>query len=122
MSNTPANRPSTARKRTPADERKREAELNEDFTIEVDGTRYTLVPADITGLTEMKVRRETGMSVTELLEKIQAHPGMDLIGCFMYACEVAAGRDADLEKILGSVSYASEFDVVDGEGEPVPQP
>lgn len=120
MSNT--QRPSTARKRTPADEKKREAELDRDFTIRVDDTAYTLVPADITGLTEMKVRRETGMSVTELIDKLQSHPGMDLIGCFMYACEIAAGREANLEKILGSVSYASEFDVVDGEGNPVPQP
>lgn len=122
MTNRPANRPSTARKRTPADEKKREAELNESFAIRVDDTEYKLVPADITGLAEMKVRRETGMSITELIQKLQANPGMDLIGCFMYACEIAAGREADLEKILGSVSWASEFDVVDSEGDPVPQP
>lgn len=129
MSNTPANRPSTARKRTPADEKKREAELNEDYTIEVDGTRYTLVPADVTGLLDMKVRRDTatllggkGLSVTEIIDAISESPGLDRIACFMYAAEVAAGRDADLEKILGSVSLNSEFEIVDGDGEPVPQP
>jgi len=120
MSN--AKRPTLERKRTPRDEEKREAALNEHLTIEVDGTRYTLVPADLTGLVEMKVRRDTGMSVAEVISKIQEAPGMDLIGCFMYACEVASGRDADLEKILGSISWGSDFDVVDGDGEPLPVP
>lgn len=126
MSNT--QRPSTARKRTPADEKKREAELDQDYTIEVDGTKYTLVPSDITGLLDLKVRRGTdallgkGMSVIEIIDAISESPGLDRIACFMYAAEVAAGRDADLEKILGSVSATSDFDIVDGKGEPVPQP
>lgn len=121
MSNQPANRPSTTRKRTPKTEKAREDALNEDFTIRIDDHSYTLVPADITGLIEMKVRRETGLSVMEIISKMQAAPGMDLIGMFMYACEVAAGRDANLEKILGSISFGSDFEVVDADGEPVPQ-
>lgn len=122
MSNAPANRPSTARKRTPRDEAARKAALDDSLTIEVDGERYTLMPADMTGLVEMKVRRETGMSVAEIMSKIQTAPGMDLIGCFMYACEVASGRDADLEKILASVNWGSDFDVVNSEGEVVELP
>lgn len=121
--------PGLDRKRTPRDEKRREDALDESMTIRIDDEPYTLVPADITGLVEMRVRRETarilggrGMSVVEIMQEMQAHPGMDLIGCFMYACEIAAGRDADLEKILGSVSLGSDFDVVDGEGEQVPQP
>jgi hypothetical protein len=117
-----AQRPSTARKRTPKDEAAREAALDEQFTIRVDEVSYTLSPADITGLVEMRVRKETGMSVMEIITKMQVAPGMDLIGCFMYACEVGAGRDADLEKILGSVSMNSDFDVVDAEGDSLPQP
>lgn len=105
-------------------EKQRQAALDESMTIEVDGERYTLVPADLTGLVEMKVRRETGMAVAEIMSKIQTSPGMDLIGCFMYACEIACGREADLEKILGSISWSSDFEVVDIDGEVVelPQP
>lgn len=110
------------RVRTPKDEKVRQAELDESMTIKIDGEPYTLTPADITGLVEMKVRRETGMSVMEIIQTMQSSPGMDLVGCFMYACEVAAGRDADLEKILGSVSMGSDFEVVDGEGEVVELP
>lgn len=121
MSNQPANRPSTTRKRTTKTEANRDKALDESFAIKVDDETYNLVPADITGLTELKIRRDTGFSVTEIISKMQSAPGMDVIGCFMYACEVAAGRDADLEGILGSISWASDFDVVDGEGVPVPQ-
>lgn len=105
-------------------EKERQKALDEHMTIEVDGERYTIVPADITGLAEMKIRRDTGMPVMEIIQKMQTAPGMDLIGCFMYACEIASGRDADLEKILGSVSWGSDFDVVDADGEAVlvPQP
>jgi hypothetical protein len=110
------------RTRTPKDEKAREAALDESFTIRIDDEVYTIDPADITGLLEMKVRRETGMSVTEIISKMQSAPGIDLIGCFMYACEVAAGREADLEKILGSVSMDSDFEVVDGDGEVVELP
>lgn len=120
MSN--AQRPSLAKKHTPKSEKAREDALNENFSLRVDDEVYTIVPADITGLAEMKIRRETGMSVMEIINKMQTAPGMDLIGCFMYACEISRGREADLEKILGSVSLASEFDVVDSNGEDVEVP
>lgn len=130
MSNAPANRPSTTRKRTPKDEAVREAKHDQDFSIRVDDTCYTLVPSDINGLVEMKVRRETakvfggsGFSINEIISSCgSSSVGMDLISCFMYAAETAAGRDADLEQIMSSISWDSDFEVGDGKGEPVPQP
>lgn len=120
MSN--AQRPNLARKSTPKTEKARKEALDEDFSIRIDGTVYTIVPADLTGLLEMKVRRDTGMTVAEIVTKLQDSPGLDLLGAFMYSCELAAGRDADYEGILGSISYASDIEVVDSEGSPVPQP
>lgn len=122
MSNTPAKRPSTARTRTPKDEVAREQKLDESFSVSVDGEVYTLVMADMTGLAEMKIRRETGMAVAEIISRMESSPGIDLVGCFMFACEIASGKKADLEQILGSISWASPVDIVDAEGNPVPQP
>lgn len=121
MSNTP--RPKLNKQASKA-EKDRQAALDESMDVRIDGTVYSIVLADITGLVEMRIRRETGFSVMELITKMQGDSmGMDVLGCFMYACEVAAGRDANLEAILASVSWASEVDVVESaEAEPVPQP
>lgn len=127
MSN--AKRP-TLNKAANKSEKQRQAVLDASMTIVVAGERYTLTPADTTGLAELRIRRATGYSVIQILLKAQSEEmGIDIVGCFMYACEVNAGRDPDLEKILGSISWATDIDIVDadgnpvsGESEPVPQP
>lgn len=121
MSNT--RRPTTARKITPKDEAKRRSDLDAmTMGIKVAGVEYWLYPADVNGLVEMRVRRETGLSLTEIMALAGPSMGVDILGYFMFASEIAAGRDADLEKILGSVSWAAEIDVLDDKAESVPQP
>lgn len=121
MSNT--KRPTTARKVTTKDEAARRAALNDAIAVRIDDVVYTLTPADLTGLHEMKIRKATGMTVGEIMEGMESSPGLDVLGFFMFACELGAGRDADLEGILGSISYASGIDLVeDAEPEPAPQP
>jgi hypothetical protein len=45
--------------------------------------------------------------------ELQAHPGMDLLGEFMWAVRFANGeRDLDLDTVLDSVSYGSDIEVL----------
>lgn len=114
-------RPTTARKVTPKSEKNRTEALDQTFGIRVDGEEYLLVPADMTGLVEMRIRRETGMGVAELIEKIQKSPGVDLLGMFMWASRIASGAAADLEEVLASVNFASDVDVVEDAKPPAPE-
>jgi hypothetical protein len=111
MSNT--QRPTLAKKHTTASESKRDKMLDDSFGIRIDGIDYVLTPADLTGVQELRIRRETGYSVTTLIQELQTAPGVDLIAMFMWACSLSQGKSADLEQILGSVSYASDVEIMD---------
>ncbi|WP_332645108.1 hypothetical protein [Aeromicrobium sp.] len=116
MSNT--QRPSLAKKQTPASEAKRKQELDQSFAIRVDGVDYVLTPSELTGVQEMEIRRQTGYSVTTLIREITLNPGVDLIGIFKWACNLSQGKPADLLESLESVSYASDVDVIGEDVEP----
>lgn len=106
-------RPSLQRKHTRSTEAKREALMDETFAIRVNDEVYSITPADLTGLVEFRIRRETGMSVEGIVTALSAEPGVDYLGMFMWACKVAAGEDVSLESVLASVSWAAEVDVID---------
>lgn len=109
----PASRPSTTRKHTRASEDKRTTELDESFGVRIDGKDFVLTPADITGVQEMRIRRETGYSVATLLHALQTSPGVDLIGIFVWIVEWTGNHsDATLEEVLGRYSYGSDVDIV----------
>lgn len=119
MSNT--QRPALAKKHTNSSEAKRKKELDQSFGIRIDGEDYTLTPADLSGVQEMRIRRETGYSVTTLIQELEKAPGVDLIGIFMWVCNLSQGKAADLNEILEGISYASDVDVI-GDVEPDPFP
>lgn len=116
MSNT--QRPSLAKKHTNASEAKRKAEQDESFGLRIDGEDYILTPADLNGLQEMRIRKETGYSVGTLLSEIQTAPGVDLLGIFMWVCNMSQGKADDLNAILEGISHASDVEVLD-DAEPV---
>jgi len=111
MSNT--QRPTIAKKHTNSSEAKRKKELDESFAIRVDGKDYVLTPSDLTGVHEMRIRRETGHTVTTLVRAISVTPGIDLVAMFMWACDLSQGKPADLMETLEGISYASEVEVLE---------
>ena len=111
MSNT--QRPTIAKKHTNSSEAKRKQELDESFGIRIDGVDYILTPADVTGLQEMRIRKESGYSVTSLIRELSIEPGVDHLGIFMWVCNLTQGKPADLEAILEGVSMASEVEIID---------
>lgn len=115
MSNTPKKRPSGARKNTPSTEKARHAANDaEAFSIRVDGEIFTLNPADVTGLHEMRIRAGSGYSVTNLIQAFGTAPGADLVGIFMWAARMVRGEEADLEQILSEITYDSELEFIEG--------
>lgn len=111
-------RPPLARKHTRTTIAKQDAQLDQTVEVLIDGESYKLTPADLTGIHEMRIRKETGLSVSEILTKLQESPGIDLLGMFMFACAIAAGDNPDLMEILGGISYASEVEIADAEPAP----
>lgn len=110
------------RPRAPQDFKKKAAvreALDETQEILIDGVPYKITPADLTGLVEMRIRKETGYSAAQIGEMLVAAPGADLVGMFMWACRIAKGDEVSLEEVLGSVSGASVVEVKDG-AEPDP--
>lgn len=114
-------RPTTARKVTPKSEKNRAAALDQAFGVRVDGKDYILVPADLTGLVEMRIRRETGLSVLELIHGIITSPGADMLGMFMWATRFAAGEDVDLVEVLESINFDSDAEVIEDAKPPAPE-
>lgn len=84
------------------------------FGMKVDGVEYTLNPNDLTGAVEFRIRERLGMGLAELSEKVQASPGFDYIGMFLWACRVAKGEtDLDLMEVLEGISAGSEIDEIE---------
>lgn len=110
----PQDRRPPARKQTASSKKRAQAVMDEDFALRIDGEEYVIVPADFTGRLEARVRRETGMSVTGIINALDSgQTGVDLLGMFMWAVRLGRGEeDASLEEILDSVSYASEVEQV----------
>lgn len=111
-------RPSLARKHTPRTEKARQEAVEEVHALRIDGEVYALRMADLTGLHELRLRRETGMSVEEVMSTLGSKPGLDVLGIFMWLCDLTAGGSSDLEQWLGSVSWASGIELVDSEEAP----
>lgn len=120
---TAPKRPAAARKVTTKTEANRQEALNQIIGIKVDGTEYSFMPADMSGLMEREIRARIGMGALELFERLQAAPGMDLIGTWIWVCQYVGGdKEADLDAALASVSWASEIDIAeDMEGPDLPE-
>ena len=121
MSNT--KRPSLDRKVTPKSEANRRNKHDEQrVSIRVDGVVYTVSPSDLTGRDEARIRRETGHSLSHLVDTLHTDPGVDVLGAFMWVALLQAGEDADYGEVLDSISYASEVETAKPEdGEPHPE-
>lgn len=115
MPTQPQDRRPPARKTTATSAKRRNAVLEEDFTLRIDGDDYTIVPGDFTGRLEAKVRAKTGMSVVGIIDALDGgQTGIDLLAMFMWAVRLGRGEEnADLDEILDSISYASEVEVVE---------
>jgi len=115
-----ASRPSTARKVTPKTEAKRVEELDASISIRVDGTVYTVHPADITGLIEHKFRRQTEFPVMGLLSELSENSGIDSIAAFVFLAKLQAGIESTFLGELEAIDYRTS--VEDGDLEPAPAP
>lgn len=106
-------RPPLERKHTRSTTAKKDAELDETFAIRVDGQVYKITPADLTGAQEFRIRQATGMSVAQVITNLQASPGVDMLGVFMWIARTTAGERVELMDVLESISYASDLDIVE---------
>lgn len=101
---------------TPKTEQRRKKEMDDArFSFKVNGDTYTVSPADLTGLQEAKIRATTGHAVPYLIQTVTTDPGLDIIGALMWISLMQQGLSDDYEKVLESISYASEIEVVDGQ-------
>lgn len=112
-------RPTLARKHTKSTEANRKAAQAEQvYALRIDGEVYTLDLGELNGLHEMKLRRETGLSVEEVMSTIGTKPGLDVLGIFMWLCDLTAGGASSLEDHLTGISWASDVEAVDPEPAP----
>lgn len=90
--------------------------------IRIDGVDYVINPNDITGSVERRIRQVIGKGFVEIQTALQEHPGIDLLGEFMWAVRYANGeRDLDLDAVLDSVSYGSDVEVLADAQESAPK-
>lgn len=80
--------------------------------VRIDGVDYVINPHDLTGRVEMEIRREIGMGLAELQQRLETSPGIDYLGMFMWAVRHANGETVDLLTVLDSVSAGSDVEVL----------
>lgn len=94
--------------------RKQQAMDSDAFGIRIDGEDYVLNPNDMTGAAEFRIRKEIGMGISELSQRLQTSPGADYLGMFMWAVRVAHGEhDLELMEVLENVSMGSDVEVIE---------
>lgn len=82
--------------------------------VRIDGVDYVINPHDLTGSLDRGIRQVIGKGFAELHRDLQHHPGIDLLGEFMWAVRYANGeRDLSLDEVLDSVNYGSEVEVIE---------
>lgn len=92
--------------------KRKQAEMDaEAIGIRVDGVEYVLNRNDITGRAEADIRKQVGMSVTEIVDAM-GRGGLDYVCMFMWACKFLQGEDVDLDDLLDSVSAASDAEML----------
>lgn len=106
-----------ARRQTASSRKRQQAAMDaQTVVIRVEGVEYTLNPNDITGAVEYRIRKEIGMGLEELSGKLEASPGVDYLGMFLWACRLAGGEtDLDLMEVLEGISHGSDVEVVAGD-------
>jgi hypothetical protein len=113
MSN--AKRPSTARKVTPADEKKRHAELDNGVRLTLDEgkTWHTLRIGDVTPELAREIRSVTGRGFMSLVHLVGADPDLDVIQEAVWAARRIAGDDIELSDVAidYGVLMGDDFDV-----------
>lgn len=112
--NVPQDHKAPAKKVTAGSKRRKQAAMDaEAVGIRVDGVDYVINPNDLTGRVEMEIRREIGMGLAELQQRLSESPGLDYLGMFMWAVRHANGETVDLLDVLDGVSAGSDVDVID---------
>lgn len=108
-------RPST-KKVTAGSKRRKQAAMDaEAVGIRIDGVDYVINPHDLTGRVEMEIRREIGMGLAELQERLEKSPGLDYLGMFMWAVRHANGEPVDLMDVLDDIRADSDVEVLLGD-------
>lgn len=101
---------------------RRQKELDADaMGFRVDGVEYVINAHDLTGRVEMEIRKELGMGLAELQQRLEQSPGMDYLGMFMWAVRHANGEDVDLMTVLDGVNAGSDFEVITDAKAPAPK-
>jgi len=108
-----------AKKVTGGAKRRQQQAMDADAVgIRIDGVDYIINPHDLTGRVEMEIRREIGMGLAELQQRLEASPGVDYLGMFMWAVRHAQGDPVGLYDVLDGVSAGSDVEVLNGEDVP----
>lgn len=115
---TTAARPSTARKVTRKSQEAAQAAMDAgDIWFKVDGDVYHVAPMDLTGLDERRIRQVVGLPFSHLADQFGTAPGIDTLAGMMWISSIQAGgpaTEAAYETFLGSVTYGTEIDLLDG--------
>lgn len=126
MSNRPANRPSTARKRTPADEKKRNEALAQGYRMTIDGQVYQAVIGDVTPTIARELRQATGHGFMGLLQGLGKDADIDLISEAVWVARRINGEAVTLDEVeVGYQQILSddfEVDVAQDEEAKTPDP
>lgn len=93
------NRPAIGGKVTRKTEEKRAAELDSGVRFTVGDEVHELRIGDITPRLAREVRRETGSSVMQLLQEVQAAPDVDTIATLIWVAQRIKGVDIALDDV-----------------------
>lgn len=102
-----------ARRQTASSKKRKQQAIDADAVgVRIDGVDYVVNPHDLTGRVEFEIRREIGMGLAELQERLEKSPGLDYLGMFMWAVRHANGETVDLMSVLDEIRADSDVEVL----------
>lgn len=81
------------------------------IAISVDGTVYTVRPADMTALDSQELRRQTGMSLRAVMVAAQDDPDLDVVASLVWLARRQAGeRTLAFAEVAEAITYGTALD------------
>lgn len=107
-----SSRPTVGGKITRKTEEKRNAELDQGVRFTIGDDVHEVRIGDITPRLAREVRRETGLSVMQLLEEVGEAPDIDTVASLVWVARRLKGEVVDLDSVLDYGTLLSDdFDI-----------
>lgn len=88
------------------------------LSVEVDGVRYDMSPSDFTGLDELAVKRELGMTLVQVFRELSEEPSLYGLAALVWRYRVGEGEtDLTFEQVASKVNVDVFGTLSDGSGD-----